>query len=233
MKIYGIGDLHFGTMVNKPMDYFGEHWNNHTEKIIGEWKKAVRPEDIVLLPGDISWAMRLGQAKNDLDLIADLPGTKICIRGNHDYWWQKITHLNSLYESIYFLQNKSYVIEKTGICGTRGWICPGHKNFTEEDLKIYMREATRLKLSLDNAIAKGANNIIVMLHYPPTNENHEPSLFTELIEEYPVKHVVYGHLHDKVSHDLAMQGIVNGTKYHLIAADYINFRLKMIEEYYT
>ena len=223
MDIYAIGDLHLSGSVNKPMDIFGDKWKNHDSRIAKNWMKLVNEEDIVLIPGDISWAMTLEEAMVDLDFIHHLPGKKIFIKGNHDYWWHSVSRLNSLYQGMYFLQNTSYPIGDYGICGSRGWTCPGLAEMDQQDIKIYNREAKRLELSLQHAKQLGCKKIIVMLHYPPTNENKDPSLFTELFKQYPVKQVVYGHLHGKGSFDHSLKGMHEGINYTLVSADAIAF----------
>ena len=228
MKVYAIGDLHLGFTTDKPMDIFGERWNKHVERLKEAWKKQITDHDLVILCGDLSWAMRLEEAKVDLDFINELPGYKVCIKGNHDFWWEKIGVLNQLYENMYFIQNKAYLVGELAICGTRGW--PIQDHMTPEDRKIYEREQVRLKLSLEDAVAKGAKEIIVALHYPPTNERDEASLFTELIQNYPVHHVVYGHLHDERAWRVSRQGEYESQYYHLVAADYIHFNPKYILE---
>lgn len=221
MKIFAMGDLHLASSVDKPMDIFGDNWDRHVEKIKYNWKKQVAKEDFVIIAGDISWAMNLEEAKSDLEILYNLPGKKICIRGNHDYWWGKISKLNQFYEDIYFLQNKAYQIDEVALCGTRGWLCPNDTKFTEHDQKLYEREAMRLKLSLEEA--KNIENKIVILHYPPTNDKKEPSLFTELIETYNVKQVIYGHLHGEEAYSQSLLGEYKGTKYQLVSADYLDF----------
>ena len=228
MKVYAIGDLHLGFMLDKPMDIFGEKWQNHVSRLKEAWESQITDEDLIILCGDLSWAMRLDSARADLDFIHALPGRKICIKGNHDFWWEKIGVLNRLYEDIYFIQNKAYLIDGLAICGTRGWAISDE--MTLEDTKIYQREYERLKLSLDDAIRQGAKEIIVALHYPPTNERDEASLFTELISKYPVTHVVYGHLHDEKAWAVSRKGQYEGQQYHLVAADYIHFNPKCILE---
>lgn len=222
MKIFAIGDLHLASSVDKPMNVFGDNWDRHIEKIKYNWEKQITKEDLVIVAGDISWAMNLEEAKEDLELLHHLPGKKICVRGNHDYWWEKIGKLNQLYEDIYFLQNKAYHIDGIALCGTRGWLCPNDTKFTEHDQKIYEREAIRLKLALEEA--KNIENKIVVLHYPPTNDKKEPSLFTELIETYNVKQVIYGHLHGERAYSQSLLGEYKGTRYQLVSADYLNFR---------
>lgn len=228
MKVYAIGDLHLGFTSDKPMDVFGERWQGHVSRLKEAWQKKVTDQDLVILCGDLSWAMRLEAAKVDLAFIHELPGHKVCIKGNHDFWWEKIGILNSLYEDLYFIQNKAYILGELAICGTRGW--PIQEDMTAEDRKVYEREKERLKLSLEDAIKQGAKEIIVALHYPPTNEKDEPSLFTELLERYPVRHVVYGHLHDERAWMVSRKGEYGSQCYHLVAADYIDFNPKHILE---
>ena len=225
MSLYAIGDLHFSTAVNKPMNIFGDNWNNHEEKIINSWKSQVKEDDIVLVVGDTSWGINMNEAKQDLDIIHKLPGKKIFVKGNHDYWWTTVTKLNKLYEDMNFLQNNFYFYKDYAICGTRGWICPNDFKFTQEDEKIYKREAHRLKLSLDGAIKAGFKKIIVITHYPPTNDKLQQSLFTEIYEEYCVEKVIYGHLHGKESFKMGLEGIRNEVEYKLVSCDYTDFNI--------
>lgn len=228
MAIYAIGDLHLSGHSDKPMDIFGDHWIGHENKIKASWLKKVSENDAVLIPGDISWAMTLEKAMVDLEWIASLPGTKYLIRGNHDYWWKSITKLNLLFDSMNFIQNNSFIYMEYVICGARGWICPNDYKFTDHDKKIYLREANRLEMSLKSAKQQEDREIIAMMHYPPTNEKLEPSLFTEIFEKYNVGHVIYGHLHDETSHNCGLQGTYNGVNYRLTSCDYLNFELERI-----
>lgn len=225
MSLYAIGDLHFSTAVNKPMNIFGDNWDNHEEKIINSWKSKVNVEDTVLIVGDTSWAINMNEAEEDLNIIHNLPGKKIYVKGNHDYWWTTVAKLNKLYDDMSFLQNNFYQYEEYAICGTRGWICPNDVKFTEDDEKIYKREAHRLKLSLDAAKKAGFKKIIVITHYPPTNDKLDPSLFTEIYESYGVEKVVYGHLHGKESFKMGLKGIRNEVEYNLVSCDYVDFNL--------
>lgn len=225
MTIYAIGDLHLSGYSSKPMDIFGDHWSEHGDQIRNSWLTKVKEDDAILIPGDISWAMNLDEAMVDLQWIADLPGHKYLIRGNHDYWWSSINKLNSLFDSMHFIQNNFFTYKDYAICGTRGWNCPNHFKFTEHDDKIYMREANRLELSLSMAQKSGYKNIVAMLHYPPTNDKLEPSLFTEMFEKYNVKNVVYGHLHGDTSYSAGLKGQHNGVTYSLTSCDYLEFEL--------
>lgn len=222
MALYAIGDLHLSFTSDKPMDIFG--WENHTEKVKDLWLEYIREEDTVLIPGDISWALRLEDALTDLGWLADLPGKKILVKGNHDYWWQGISKLNTLYSNMFFLQNTYYLYDEYAICGTRGWLCPNSVNFTKHDEKIYLREVNRLKSSLEQAKRGGNNKIIAMMHYPPTNEKYDPSGFTDLFEKYEVEKVVYAHLHGKNYYQMGFQGMRNNVEYSLVSCDYLQFK---------
>jgi hypothetical protein len=227
--IFAIGDLHLSFSTNKPMDIFGHQWENHYEKIKEHWLKNVREGDLVLLPGDFSWAMTLAEVKTDMDFINQLPGIKLLVKGNHDYWWQSITQLkkNCGSNKIHFLQNDCFIYEQINICGTRGWLCPNSKGYTKEDEKIYLREVERLKLSL----LKADNRLptLVMMHFPPINDNLEPSGFTDLFKEFGVKHVVYGHIHGADNFKLAPNGLIGGVHYQLVSADFLDFNLSAID----
>lgn len=222
MALYGISDLHLALNSDKPMDVFGDQWIKHDEKIKNNWLDIVKDEDTVLISGDISWSMRIAEGMADLEWIHNLPGTKIIIKGNHDYWWGGITKLNGLYEDMHFIQNNFFNYGDIAICGTRGWTCPGGENYTEHDEKIYRREIERLKLSLNAAVNKGYKSFIVMLHYPPTNDRFEASGFTEVFEHYGVEKVIYGHLHGP-SLSRILEGAVDGVEYINTSCDHIDF----------
>lgn len=222
MALYAISDLHLSLSGDKPMDVFSEEWKNHDVRIRENWLKKVKEEDTVLLAGDLSWSMKLQGGKEELDFVAELPGRKIIIKGNHDYWWGSISKLNSMYDNMDFIQNNFFVYEDYAICGTRGWVIPGSSLFGETDEKIYRREILRLRLSLDAAKKKGFQKFIVMIHYPPVNETFKDSEFTDIFEEYGVEKVIYGHLHGK-SLQRVMTGERKGVEYILTSCDYIGF----------
>lgn len=223
MALYGIADLHLGFKVDKPMDIFGEVWACHEEKIKRNWIAKIKNEDTVLIPGDISWAIKLEEAMADLNWIDSLPGRKILLRGNHDYWWSSLTKMNNLFDNMHFLQNNYYIYNDYALCGTRGWTCPNKVKFDEHDEKIYDRELHRIRLSLEAAKKNGYSKYIVMTHYPPTNESLERSRFLDIYEEYNVEKVVYGHLHDKDSFKMGLKGIHNDVEYKLISSDFLDF----------
>ena len=224
MKIFAISDLHlsFSPDVEKPMNKFGSRWEEHEKKLEENWRDLVKPEDVVLLGGDISWGLKLQDAIYDLDWISKLPGRKILIKGNHDLWWGSINKLNSLYSNMDFLHANFFKAGDFAICGSRGWICPGAAEFTTHDEKIYKREVIRLQLSLEAAKKAGEKRIIGMLHYPPTNDRFHKSEFTKLFTEFKVERVIYGHLHGKDNFIKGFNGEMNGVFYNLTSCDYIN-----------
>ncbi|MDY4919553.1 MAG: metallophosphoesterase [Phascolarctobacterium sp.] len=229
MHIYAIGDLHLsGEPPTKPMEVFGEHWLGHKEKIKANWLNTVTADDVVIICGDISWAMGLQNAAPDLAWLAELPGRKLLLRGNHDYWWASLAKMQQLYgEHFEFIQNDCTMAGDIAICGTRGWLLPSSDNFTEEDDKIYKREAIRLEMSLQAALKHEPESIIVALHYPPLFQAEERTAFTELLEKYEVKYCVYGHIHGE-NHVLTFEGERNGVNYKLVSCDTQGFELTKI-----
>lgn len=226
MRLFAIADLHLSLASEKPMDIFGEAWRDHAEKIEENWRRVVGKEDLVLLPGDISWAMRLEDALPDLAFIGRLPGKKILLKGNHDYWWSAIGRVRALLpDGMRALQNDAFAEEDIRVCGTRGWLCPGAPAFGEADRKIYLRELDRLRLSL-NALAEDGRRV-AMLHFPPVCEKEGGSGFTELLEAAGVTTALYGHLHGDAGRT-AFEGERNGVVYHCVAADKLDFCPKRI-----
>lgn len=231
MKIYAISDLHISTNTNKPMDVFGGNWVNYLEKIKLDWQSKVTDEDVVLIGGDISWAMNIEDAKKDIQTFAHLKGKKVLIKGNHDYWWSGIGKVRDMLpENFYALQNDCIKFEKVIICGSRGWSVPGAPDFSDNDKKIYLRESERLKLSFNsvNKIREEGDKVIALIHYPPFNVKREDSLFTTLFEENKVDKVIYGHLHGK---DVRADKIVikNGVEYYLTSCDQVDNKLTEIK----
>lgn len=232
MSIYAIGDLHlsFSPEVEKPMDLFGNAWKDHAERLKKNWLELINTDDTVIIPGDISWGLRLSEAMPDLEWIDSLPGKKVIFKGNHDLWWQSISKLNNLYDSICFVQNTAYEAEGYYICGSRGWIGPGHDDFKEPDAKIYRRELMRIQMSLDDAKRQGAEKIIGALHYPPSSGSKVGSSITDMFQAAGAEQVVYGHLHGADSQRSGLKGIYNGVEYKLVSLDYLNCRPLLIKE---
>ena len=231
MKIFAISDLHISTNTNKPMDIFGGNWVGYMEKIRQDWNEKVCDDDLVLIGGDISWAMNICDAQKDILSLSDLKGKKIMIKGNHDYWWSGIGKVRDILpDGFYALQNDCIKFNDVIICGSRCWSVPGSPDFNEQDMKLYLREQERLKLSLNSAVKmkNDGDKIIALIHYPPFNVHRDSSAFTELFEQYGVSSVIYGHLHGKnVRADKMV--IKNGVKYYLTSCDQVDNKLTRIE----
>lgn len=209
------------------MDIFGENWQNHEQKIIENWKASVKDDDLVLIPGDVSWALKCEGAYADLKKIEDLPGRKVISKGNHDYWWQSLNKINQLgFKTIDFLQNNSFIYNDVGIVGTRGWSPIDRILEDNHDKKIYRRELNRLKLSIDSLPYK-PSKIIAMIHYPPFNTDLTPNEFVDIMKEYGVDICLYGHLHAE-GHRYAIEGNIEDIEFHLVSSDYIDFKPKKI-----
>lgn len=233
MSIYAIADLHLSLNHPKPMDIFGQNWENHIEKIKQDWFSKVTENDTVLIPGDFSWETYLEDTYKDFEFLNSLPGKKILLKGNHDYWWTTLTNIrkylcNNNFNTIDILFNNSYEVENYLIAGTRGW-----DYSLISDRKIIEREINRLKLSLDNA--KQIDNkkeIIVCMHYPPISKNYINNEFEQkiidLLKMYKVKKCYYGHLHGS-AHNQAIIGNIEGIEFKLISADYLKFKLLKID----
>lgn len=243
MKIWAIADLHlsFG-VAGKDMDVFGPAWENHAEKLEQNWREKVGQEDLVLLAGDISWAMKLNDALVDMEWIDKLSGLKVIVRGNHDYWWSSVSKMKELFPpSIHLLQNNAMTFGDISIGGARLWDTDefsfegyidhvskydekkneAEKQTEEINRKIFERELGRLELSL-KALDQKANQRIVMTHYPPVGPNMEPTQVSNLLEKYNVDTCVFGHLHNVHAGSLPF-GEARGITYHLTSCDYIDF----------
>lgn len=235
MRIFAIGDLHLsGEPPRKPMDIFGDHWKNHWPRIKESWQRQAASDDLILLVGDISWALKFTEALEDLDAIAALPGQKYMIRGNHDYWWSSVSKMNRLAGGITFLQGHGTAVTDpssglpVAFGGTRGYLCPGDSLFNpESDTSIYERELLRTEAALKEMQAYEAATTILLLHYPPFSDQGTPSGFTELLAKYKVSHCIFGHLHDELSFSRIPE-YSGTTRLHLVSADYLTFALKEI-----
>lgn len=224
--IFTIGDLHFDSTGKKPMDIFGDNWINHEDQIMDNWKKNIGEDDLVLLAGDTSWALKLEEAHEDLKKIDELPGRKIIIKGNHDYWWDSLSKINNLeLKTIDFIQNNSFIYNGIAIGGTRGWFSVEDKN-DEHNQKIFNRELNRLRLSLES-IKESVDKKIVMIHYPPFNVELNPNEFVDIMKEFDVDICLYGHLHAE-GHKYAIEGEIEGIQFHCISSDFIDFMPKKI-----
>lgn len=225
MPLFAIADLHLGFAVDKPMDRFGPHWERHPEKIADAWRRDVAGADTVLVCGDTSWAMRLEDAAADLAYLAELPGRKILLRGNHDYWWGSAAKVRrALPAGIELLQNDCLMAEGWAVCGSRGWGIPAAET-PAADRAVYDREVGRLRLSLEKAPAGLPR--LAMLHYPPWMPGFEVTPVREVLREAAVRIVVYGHLHalPKGSYPDAE---FDGIRYHCVSADLVDFAPRRI-----
>jgi predicted phosphohydrolase len=223
-RVFALSDLHLSFEVDKPMDLFGDHWTGYESEIKKNWNKIIGENDIGIIAGDISWAMKMEEAKKDFDFIRSFNGTKIIIRGNHDYWWKSVSKIREFVgPDILVLQNDSVKIGDYVFAGTRGWHIPErHQAQTAEDKKILDREVLRFELSLKDAVSKlnGDTKLIAVLHYPPFNCMRGDSPFTRLCEKYKADAVVYGHLHGKGGRgDLVT--VKNGIRYYLTSTDLV------------
>ncbi len=224
MSLFVIGDLHLSFGVNKPMDVFGG-WENHTQILEKAWREQITPQDIVVLAGDSSWGMTMEDALPDFQWIHALPGEKIILKGNHDYWWTTMSKMTAFFEqnqlsSLHILHNNCYAYENFGICGTRGWV-----NIDKEEpanAKVIAREAQRLDVSIAAAEQQGLTPI-VFLHYPPIYGDNCNYGILEVLWKHQISDCYYGHLHGSGSHRYAVCGERDGVKYHLISGDYIQF----------
>lgn len=230
--IYAIADLHLDITKKKDMSVFGGNWDNYEDKIFSNWNNHIENDDLVLIPGDISWAMKLEDAKLDLDRIERLNGHKIILKGNHDYWWSSLNKLNNLnYKNISFLQNNSIKYKNKVIVGTRGWESRDSANFSDEDDKVFMRELNRLELSIHDAIHKYANfdEMIAIMHYPPFDRKQNPNEFEDIFKKYNIKKVIYGHIHGNQAYKMP-NDVVNGIRYYCVSGDLIDFKPVLISE---
>lgn len=227
MSLYAIADLHLSLSSGKPMNIF-PGWDNHVERLEKNWQTTVSPDDTVVVPGDISWAINFEEAKADFDFINRLNGHKVIMKGNHDYWWNSMAKMNRFldengFDTITIVHNNYYPYGEYGICGTRGWI-----KDTEEpaDAKVLAREAGRLEASIKAALADGKKPI-VFLHYPPIFANDYNREILDVLFRYDIKNCYYGHLHGN-AHRYAVCGEVDGINYQLIAGDFVQFCPKLI-----
>lgn len=231
MAIFAISDLHLSLNGEKPMDVFGNHWENYTQRMEEQWNRVVKKEDLVLIPGDISWAMYLEDTVADFTYLNRLNGQKLLLRGNHDYWWTTLSKMEKFveehgFDTLHFLKNSAFLWDGVAICGTRGWTIP-HPDSMGEDRKIYERERQRLLLSLEAVSQEKAEKILCMMHYPPAEPEGSTQGFLDILKEYGVSKCVFGHLH-AAAHRFAPCGIWQGVELSLVACDYLNFTPMLI-----
>ena len=231
MSIYTIGDLHLSFKENKPMSVFGDNWKYHDKKIKKDWEEKVKEEDLVILPGDFSWAMYLKDTDEDFKYLNNLPGRKLLLKGNHDYWWTTLNKMRNFlkendFENIDFIYNNAYEFENHIIVGARGWSMTDDA----EDIRLFKRDAIRLELSIKDGIEKYGDEkeIIAFTHYPPIIKSNitknETNEMIDILKKYNIKRCYYGHLHSTSIKD-AVEGEYFGINFKLVSADGLDFKL--------
>ena len=224
MALYAIGDLHLCLGAPKPMDVFGGNWVGYMDKLV-TGMSVIGPEDTTILMGDLSWALDLPSSKPDFQWMNDhIPGKKIILKGNHDFWWSTAAKFTKFcaengFEDFHLLNNNFYEYGGWAICGTRGWFFEEDRS-GKHDEKVFRRELIRLETSLK---AAGDLPKMVFLHYPPRYRGYECTEILELLSKYEVRKCFYGHLHGP-SHKLAVEGLWDGVEFRLLAADYTDFK---------
>ena len=221
MALFVLGDTHLSLGGAKPMDVF-PGWEGYVEKLEANWRRLVKPEDTVVLAGDISWSMRLADTRRDFAFLHSLPGQKLIMKGNHDYWWSTANKMNAFFaaegfDTLRLLHNNSYTVDGYALCGTRGWLFDADE---PHDAKVMNREIGRLRLSLD--AAEPGREKLVFLHYPPVYTGADAPEIVAVLKEYGIRRCFYAHLHGKAIR-FAVQGEVDGIRYKLVSADGLHF----------
>lgn len=221
MALYAIGDLHLSLTVNKPMDIFGSGWTDHVRRLENAFSK-LNDDDTIVLCGDISWGIDFEKSLEDFRFIDRLPGKKLILKGNHDYWWNTASKMKKFFaenqlNTLDILHNNSFTYNDYAICGTRGWFYEEERS--GHNVKVLNREVGRLEASLK---AAGERPILAFLHYPPLYTGYRCPEVIAKLEEYGVERCYYGHLHGP-THKRAIEGKLGSVEYHLVAADYLGF----------
>ncbi len=235
MRIFALSDLHLGFTIDKSMDMFGEEWVGHPARIRAAWERLVSPEDVVLVPGDISWAMNLSQADADLAFLQRLPGSKYICKGNHDYWWQSPGKVRGLLgHGVTPLQNTALDLGPFVLATSRGWSVPQWEGFDpERDEKVYVRELHRMDTALEAAAGFPGKPVVYMMHYPPVVEGR-PTAYAEKLVSAGVRVCVYGHLHFDGKWSPLVNTVLGGTAFRLVSSDYLGFTpLDITEEVFS
>lgn len=235
MSLYVISDLHLSTneTTNKSMEKFGTKWRDYHKKLEKNFRAIINDDDTVIIPGDISWAMTLEEARQDFKFLDSLPGKKIIGKGNHDFWWSTATKINQFFEennitSISLLHNNAYLIDDTIICGSRGWFYDEKQQKTVGEVdyeKIVAREAQRLEISINAAMKLKEESpelpILVFLHFPPVYADCVCDKILDVLKKYEIKDCFYGHIHNNYS--IPREFEYDGISFTMVAADYLNF----------
>ena len=227
MSLFVIGDTHLSLSVDKPMDVF-KGWTDYTDRMKNNWNRVVSPEDSVVIPGDISWAMNFDEAVKDFSFINSLNGKKYILKGNHDYWWNTMSKMNGFledngFDTVKIIHNNAYSVEGFALAGSRGWF---YDDTAEADKKVILREAGRLRTSLRAASELGGE-LVAFLHYPPISSVQRCDEILSVLEEFSVKRCYFGHLHGFVPPENTKIEW-NGTVFSLVSADYLGFCPRLI-----
>lgn len=227
--LYAIGDLHLSFEANKPMDVFGPLWKNYTERLEQGFSKLTN-DDVCVICGDVTWSMSLEKSLEDFKFIDRLPGKKIILKGNHDYWWSTATKVYRFFEqnditTIKILHNNCFFYNDAAICGTRGWFYE-EESGNESDRKIMSRELMRLERSLQ--LAENCKEKLCFFHYPPLYNNYVCNEIIDILKKYRVESCWYGHIHGH-GHKFAVCGVVDGIEYNMVSADYLGFEPVLIK----
>ena len=230
MSIFTIADTHLSLSDDKPMDIFGG-WQDYVSRLESNWKSLITDDDTVVLPGDISWAMSLEGALEDFRFIHNLPGKKIILKGNHDYWWNTKRKMDTWLENenldtISILHNNAFKVGDYVLCGTRGWFYDAE---TGADMKVLLREASRLDMSIQEGKKLG-DNLIVFLHYPPVMQSQKCQEIFDVLKKHDIKRCYYGHLHGESTRH-SVNDTVDGIKFSLISADFLGFCPQLVEKF--
>ena len=224
MNVYSIGDLHLSFSVgpDKSMDRFGGVWINHAQRLKDNWEKTVADDDLVIMPGDFSWALKLSEVGPDFDYLKTLPGKKLMVRGNHDLWWSSLKKMRERFPEVDFIQNDAKDYGSFAVIGSRGWISPDDPDFKEDtDRVIFERERIRLELSYQSLGGKQFERLVCAVHFPP-------QAFSDLFKKFGVTHVVYGHLHGDNAFKTGPEGLIDGIEYRLVSLDKLNAQPQLL-----
>jgi predicted phosphohydrolase len=223
--IWAIADLHLSFARPRDQTRYGDRWRDHTARLQEAWRAHIAPQDIVLLPGDLSWGRTPLRVQPDIDWLASMPGSKVLVRGNHDYWWRDLDEVRRtvLRAGMYAVQGDCLALDGILICGTMGHIAPNDPYFQPHKLPSYRRELNWLTSALEHAAVQRTDNqpVILMMHFPPYTSDGQPTGFSEIVRRYAPEVCVYGHLHLQHEWAVAVDGARDGTRYHLVAADYM------------
>lgn len=228
MSIFAIGDTHLSLNSDKPMNIF-KGWDDYVERLSANWQAVVEPKDTVVVMGDVSWAMSLSEAQKDFTFLNELPGQKIILKGNHDYWWNTRRKMEDFFSengfsTLHILHNNAFLVDGYSICGTRGWF---YDDTQSEPEKVLLREVQRLKTSIDAGRALGGEPI-VFLHYPPITLQQRCKPILDLLEQEKIERCFYAHLHGSAAYS-SYRGEFQGTHFELLSGDFLKFCPKLIE----